>query len=147
MNVSVGLDMVDVREVGESIARFGDRYLARLYTPGELADARGDDMARRLAARFAAKEATLKALAAGSHERGESGIDWRAIEVVRGPAGEPRLALHGWAAREAARRNVTSLAVSLTHEGDVAAAVVVATRRPLPSRLSWGVSKSRRSRG
>ena len=142
MNVSVGLDMVDVREVSESIARFGDRYLARLYTPGELADARGDDMARHLAARFAAKEATVKALGAG-----DGGIDWRAIEVVRGPAGEPSLALHGWAARAAARRNVTSLAVSLTHEGDVAAAVVVATRRPVPSRLSWGVSKSRRRRG
>lgn len=140
--VGVGIDLVDVREIEASIARFGDRYLARLYTPAELDYAREGDLPRRLGARFAAKEATIKALG----EDLDAAIDWRAIEVVREPSGQPRLALFGWAAHAAARLRVGELSLSLTHEGHLAAAVVIATRRAAPSRLSWGLSKPRRNR-
>ena len=124
--VSVGIDLVDVREVAESISRFGDRYLRRVYTAGEIAYARQapGETARRLAARFAAKEATLKALGAPNR-----GIGWRSIEVVVSPEGAPGMALSAAAQRAARTAGVSSLAVSLTHQGDLAAAVVVAERR------------------
>jgi holo-[acyl-carrier protein] synthase len=123
--LSVGIDVVDVREVKRSLARFGRRYLVRVYTPDEIAYALEApvDTARRLAARFAAKEATIKALFAS-----EDGIDPRSIEVQRGPHGECRLILSGSALTAAHRSGVASLALSMSHQGTVAAAVVVAER-------------------
>jgi holo-[acyl-carrier protein] synthase len=123
--LSIGMDIVDVREVKESVERFGDRYLERIYTPDEIAyaaEAPGD-MARRLGARFAAKEATIKALRAA-----EDGIDPRSIHVKRSRDGSCTIALSGGALRAARRAGIVSLAVSMTHQGDVAAAVVIAER-------------------
>jgi holo-[acyl-carrier protein] synthase len=118
----VGIDLVGVRTVREAMAEHGARYLRRVFTDGEIADCGGLEQpdALRLAARFAAKEAALKALRAG-----DAAVPWTAVEVVRGPDGAPELALHGTAAELAARAGLGELAVSLTHEDGHAAAVVV----------------------
>jgi holo-[acyl-carrier protein] synthase len=119
MSVSVGIDLVAVEQVQESMARHGSRYLQRIYTEQELADSAGDPA--RLAARFAAKEATMKALG-----RGDEGIGWRSIAVHRTATGQPTIELSGAAAELARARGVTGLAVSLTHEPQHAAAIVLA---------------------
>jgi holo-[acyl-carrier protein] synthase len=134
---TVGFDLVDVREVEQSIARFGERYLSRVYTRDEVAYAmRAPDRAtaaRRLGARFAAKEATIKALGAG-----ERGISPRTIEVARASDGSLRIVLHGPAFAAAREAGATALVVSLSHEGDFAAAIVIAERHPRRrSRIRW----------
>jgi holo-[acyl-carrier protein] synthase len=129
----LGADLVDVREIEESLVSFGDRYLARVYTPGEVAYAKAapSETARRLGARFAAKEATIKALGAV-----DVGIDLRSIEVTKRPDGGCDLRLSGGAFEAAQRAGVGSLTVSLSHQGSLAFAVVLAEPRHLPqSRL------------
>jgi holo-[acyl-carrier protein] synthase len=120
----VGIDLVEIRPVLESMEQFGEKYLERLYTARELADCTGEagiDPAR-LAARFAAKEATLKVLRPTPDEA----VPWRSIEIVRTPGGWVELELHDAAAALAAKAGLTDLGVSLTHECDYASAVVVA---------------------
>ena len=126
MNVDVGIDLVSVRRVEESLARFGERFLRRVFTEGEIAYATSAPAlaGERLAARFAAKEATIKALGL-AHE----GISWRQIEIERQASGKCRVVLHGAARAAAARAGFGALSVSLSHEGDTSAAVVVATRQ------------------
>jgi holo-[acyl-carrier protein] synthase len=123
--LSVGIDLVDVRDVARSVERFGARYLARVYTPDEVAYAMacGDPaiVARRLGARFAAKEAAVKALQAS-----ERGICLRSIEVVRRGDGAVALALFGAAFAAAREAGDASLALSISHEGRLAIAVVIA---------------------
>jgi holo-[acyl-carrier protein] synthase len=119
MPIAVGIDLVEVDEIEATIHSHGERYLHRIYTDHERHDCAGDP--RRLAARFAAKEATMKALTR-SHEP----VPWRSIGVRLGVAGAPTLELSGAAAALAEARAVSSLSVSLTHERGVAAAVVVA---------------------
>lgn len=116
----VGIDLTSVPEVRDAIATHGERYLERIFTPGELADAQGDP--RRLAARFAAKEAVLKVL-----RPGDDALPWKEISVRRHPDGWTDLVLSGRAAERARAAGVEEWAVSLTHEGDLASAVVVAT--------------------
>ena len=123
--VSVGVDLVQVSDIRDSVARFGDRYLRRLFTDRELADcSSGGDPIPRLAARYAAKEATVKAL------RVLDAIPrWTSMEVKRSQAGWcDEMSLHGSAAELAAARGIGHLLVSLSHEQDAAVAVVVATR-------------------
>lgn len=125
MRVDVGVDLVNISRVEASLARFGDRFLRRVFTASEIAYATAAPAlaCERLAARFAAKEAAIKAL--GLAERG---VGWRQIEVERLASGACRLVLHGDARDAADRAGVGSLAVSLTHEGEYSAAVVVALR-------------------
>jgi holo-[acyl-carrier protein] synthase len=113
----VGIDLVEVDAVRESIRVHQDRYLRRIYTERELADSRGRP--ESLAARFAAKEAALKVL---RHE--DEPVPWSAIEVMREPGGRTALRLSGRAAELAG--GIDQIAVSLTHEGPFASAVVVA---------------------
>ena len=123
--MTVGLDLVRVQDVADAIARFGDRYLARVFTPAEIAyctAAPGPLAAQRFAARFAAKEAARKVL-----RRGNAGLGWRDVEVCRASDGAPALRLHGPAAQIAAALGVYDLAVSITHEAEWAAAVVTGT--------------------
>lgn len=122
--VLVGIDLVKISETADSVERFGDRYLQRLYTATERADCqrRGTSGPASLAARFAAKEALLKALQPDPDETPE----WTSIEIVISASGAPSLRLHGTCAGLADSRRVRSLAVSLTHEGEYASAVVVA---------------------
>jgi holo-[acyl-carrier protein] synthase len=123
MGLRVGADIASVDDVCASVARFGDRYLERVFTPHELACCTGRStvVAASLAARFAAKEATIKVLRP---------IDvtpaWQTIEVRQHPSGWCEICLTGEAAKLAAAAEITELAVSLTHEGDLAAAVVLA---------------------
>jgi holo-[acyl-carrier protein] synthase len=116
----VGIDLVRTDEVGESVRLHGDRYLNRVFTDAEQDDA-GADLSR-LAAGFAAKEATMKALRRG----GEEGLSWRSIELRRAGVGGPTLKLSGAAADLAKQKGVRALSVSLTQEGSLAAAVVLA---------------------
>jgi holo-[acyl-carrier protein] synthase len=125
--VRVGTDLCSVQAVADSIATFGDRYLARVYTDGERAYCQSEPAlaAERLAARFAAKEAVVKVLRPAA-ERPE----WRSIEVRRDPAGWCDLSLTGTAERLAREAGIDSLSVSLSHEAGLATAVVVATCSP-----------------
>jgi holo-[acyl-carrier protein] synthase len=121
----VGIDLVKASTVAEALAEHGERYLRRVYTAAEVSQCGGPDGAPdplRLAARFAAKEAAMKVL-----RPGDAAVPWAAIEVVRDPAGVPVLTLHGAAAALAVAAGLTELALSLTHEDDYAAAVVVGT--------------------
>ena len=119
MAVRVGLDLVEVEDVREAIRIYGDLYLDRIYTDAERFATRSDPV--RLAARFAAKEATMKALG-----RGDEPLPWLSIAVRQGPAGAPSLELSGAAAALARVRGVRSLALSVTQRRSHAAAVVIA---------------------
>jgi holo-[acyl-carrier protein] synthase len=131
-NLTVGVDVASVDEVASAVRRFGDRYVNRVFTPHETAycrAARGAAAAARFAARFAAKEATAKAL-----QPEHPWSDWRAIEVLRRKSGRCSLVLHGRAAVLAARRGIKHLALSMTHDGNQAAAIVVALRTTATNR-------------
>lgn len=119
MGMRVGIDLVRTSDIATSIATFGDRYLRRVFTEAEVAyaNASPDQATARLAARFAAKEATMKAL-----DLSERGVNWNDIEVVKLPSGAPSIVLHGRAAEAATGAD---LSVSLSHEGDYATAVVL----------------------
>jgi holo-[acyl-carrier protein] synthase len=125
MSTAVGIDLVMVSRVQASLARFGERFLRRVFTDGEIAYARSSpaSTAERLAARFAAKEAAIKALDLADRS---VGIGWRQIEVAREDSGKCRLILHGAARAAADSAGVAELSLSLTHEGDYSAAVVLA---------------------
>lgn len=119
----VGIDLVQVTRIRESLERFGERFLKRVFTDAEIAYALAEpsQAAPRLAARFAAKEAAIKALGLVDHP-----MNWRDIEVLREPSGACELTLRGGAGEMAEKQRVGELAVSLSHEGDYATAVVVA---------------------
>jgi holo-[acyl-carrier protein] synthase len=119
----VGTDLVPVEQVAESVARFGDRYVGRIYTTHEVSCCQGTPsvVAAGLAARFAAKEATIKVLRPTGHQP-----DWRSIEIRRDPAGWCAVHLTDSAAEMASEQGISNLAVSITHEAGMAAAVVVA---------------------
>lgn len=123
MALRVGIDLVSVQAVRKSISDHGKRYLARIYTEGELRDCRDGEgvAAERLAARFAAKEATVKVL-----RPDQQAVPWSAIEVVRRPSGWVELELSGRAAALAASEGLSGFSLSITHEEGYAAAVVVA---------------------
>jgi holo-[acyl-carrier protein] synthase len=118
-----GVDLAEVQRVRRSVERFGDRFLERVFTPAELAYA-GDGPRRdeHLAARFAAKEAVLKALGMGWAQ----GVGWTDIEVAREASGRPVLVLHGKAREVAVALGVRRWHVSLTHTGTMAMASVLA---------------------
>jgi holo-[acyl-carrier protein] synthase len=116
---AIGVDIIETERIARSISRFGERYLKRVYTEQELAYCQG--RVASLAARWAAKEATSKALGCGIGE-----IAWREIEVVSLPNCQPVLQLHGAAAKLAAQQNISSLAISLSHSKSYAIALVVA---------------------
>jgi holo-[acyl-carrier protein] synthase len=121
MPLRVGIDLVKAATIQEALAEHGERYVQRVYTEAEAADCAGDPL--RLAARFAAKEATMKVLQPSP----DDAVPWPSIEVVRTPGGSPRIALHGAAAELARAGGLTDLALSFTHEDEYAAAVVVGT--------------------
>ena len=122
--IQVGVDTVSVSDVSRSLHEFGHRYVERVFTPDEAAYCRaaaGRTSAARFAARFAAKEATLKAL-----QPDDPAADWRTIEVRRHPSGRCDIVLHGALAALAARQHIAHLALSMSHDADRAVAVVVA---------------------
>lgn len=104
----IGVDLVEVQRIESAVSCWGDHFLGRVYTRGELRLCRGRAFA--LAARFAAKEAVMKALGAG-YDR----IGWCDIEVLSRPSGEPVVKLRGRARTRAAALGVRHLVVSLSH--------------------------------
>jgi holo-[acyl-carrier protein] synthase len=123
MNVlGIGMDIVETRRIGDSIERFGDRFLARVFLEGEVAYAKSMKFPHlHLAARFAAKEAISKAFGTGIGRE----LGWRDLEIVREPSGRPRVELHGRAAAYAKTRGVLEVQVSLSHTADYGAASAV----------------------
>lgn len=117
--LAVGVDLIEVERVAATVARFGARFLDRVFTPAEQATCGG--RAPSLAARWAAKEAAAKALGCGIGD-----VAFQEIEVVRDARGAPSLRLHGAAATLAAARGWQEWAVSLSHTGTTAIAIVVA---------------------
>lgn len=115
-----------VERVGESVASHGERFLRRIFTDEEVAYAMSSppQMLQRLAARFAAKEAVRKVLRVGEHS-----VGWRDVEVRRLPSGACEVVLHGPAATLARARGVGEMALSMSHDGDYATAVVVTWAR------------------
>lgn len=130
MIVGLGTDLAEISRVARSIERFGERFLARIFTPGEIAYCHSKkNFAESFAARFAAKEAGAKALGTGISQ----GVSWREFEVQRAPSGKPSLTLHGRAAQLAGELGVTSITLSLTHSRDTAMAVVILESVPGPT--------------
>ena len=122
MIVGTGIDIAEVARIRRSIERFGDRFVERVYTPGEInyCDSKAN-RAERYAARFAAKEAAMKALGTGWNH----GVRWRDCEVTRMPGGRPSIAFHGKAAEFAAKLGVKNAALSLSHTVEQAIAQVI----------------------
>ncbi|MGH2604636.1 MAG: holo-ACP synthase [Dehalococcoidia bacterium] len=122
---AIGIDVVELDRVARVLQRHPERFLTRIYTPAEVAFCRG--RIPELAARFAAKEATMKALGTGIR-----GVGWRDIEVLPNRRGKPLLLLHNRAVRRAQALGLTDLDVSLTTARDFAAAVVVGHATSVP---------------
>ena len=112
MIVGTGIDLAEVDRIQASIERHGDRFIKRIYTPNEIAYVeRKANRFQRYAARFAAKEAGMKAIGTGWRR----GVTWQDFEVANLPSGQPTLKLHGKAAQYAAELGVKRISLSLTH--------------------------------
>jgi holo-[acyl-carrier protein] synthase len=119
--IGIGLDATEIDRIEAAVARFGDRFLRRVFTEGEIAYAtRRRNPAPHLAGRFAAKEAAMKALGTGHSQ----GVLWRDIEVVR-VSGPPQLRFHGGAARRFERMNAGGSLLTITHSQTLAIAQVM----------------------
>jgi holo-[acyl-carrier protein] synthase len=122
MVIGIGTDLIEIGRVEASIERFGERFLERVFTPGEIAYCmQKKASAESFAARFAAKEAGAKALGTGISR----GVSWQEIEVRREPGERPTLHWSGRAAERAAAMGVARTELSLTHSRSMAMAVVV----------------------
>ena len=122
MILGIGTDLTEVARIKQSIERYGNRFLDRLYTEGErvYASSRGNP-AERYAARFAAKEAGMKAIGTGWRH----GVTWKDFEVVNERSGRPILVLRGVAREIADRMGFESISISLTHTAEMAYAIVI----------------------
>jgi len=120
--IGVGLDATEIDRIAATIARYGDRFLTRIFTEGEVAYCRRKrDAASSFAARFAAKEAAMKALGTGWRR----GVTWRDFEVFNAPSGKPCMRLSGKASEICSRLGGGNVLLSLTHSGDYALAQVI----------------------
>jgi len=115
MIVGTGVDLAEVPRVRHLVERFGRRFIERVYTPAEIAYVeRKANRFERFAARFAAKEAGMKAIGTGWRH----GVTWQDFEVANLPSGKPTLRLHGVAARVAEKLGVRNISLSLTHTAE-----------------------------
>ena len=123
----LGLDLTEVDRIAGVLDRHGERFLSRVFRPGEIRRSRRHPraFAEHVAGRFAAKEAAMKALGLGWR-----GLAFRDIEIGRDGRGKPRLALHGGALERARALGVLQTEVSITHGRDIAAAVVALVTAP-----------------
>jgi holo-[acyl-carrier protein] synthase len=125
MTLSTGVDIIELDRIHRALERYGDRFLARIYTPEEIA--RYGKRLPELAARFAAKEAVSKALGVGINHMSAHGIGWRDVEVLPDPLGKPEVHLTGRARQLAQEQGLRQWAISLSHGRDYAVAFVVAS--------------------
>lgn len=123
---AVGIDMIEIDRVRRVLERHPERFIGRVYTPEEAAFCRG--RVPELAARFAAKEAVMKALGTGARMRNRAGSGWKEIEVLPDPLGKPIVHLHGQARERAREMGMVNLDISMTHSREYAAASVVGGR-------------------
>jgi holo-[acyl-carrier protein] synthase len=122
MIVGTGVDLAEVPRIRASIERFGARFIERIYTPAEIAYVeRKANRWERYAARFAAKEAGMKAIGTGW----KRGVRWQDFEVANLPSGKPTLRLHGVAADVADKLGVRNVSLSLTHTAELGMAHVI----------------------
>lgn len=122
MIVAIGIDLIEISRIEEVFARRGDRFRDRVFAEGEISYCeRQASKFASYAARFAAKEAVMKALGTGWSD----GVGWRDVEVVRGSKGAPVLQLHGRALERMNEIGATKAHLSLTHSGNLAMAQVV----------------------
>jgi holo-[acyl-carrier protein] synthase len=122
MIVGTGIDLAEVARIRASIGRFGDRFIQRIFTPAEIAYVeRKANRYERYAARFAAKEAGMKAIGVGW----KRGVTWRDFEVTNLPTGKPTLRFYGVAAQIAAGLLVRNVSLSLTHTAELGMAYVI----------------------
>ncbi len=122
MIAGLGIDLIELPRVKKTVDRFGERFLKRIFTEGEIAYcyAKANPIPS-LAGRFAVKEAAMKALGTGYSQ----GVWFRLIEVVRFPGEAPTLRFHGGAKRRADKLGIARSTISITHEREMAAAVVI----------------------
>ena len=125
MELAVGIDVILISRVRKVLERHPERFLQRVYTPEEVAFCRG--RVHELAARFAGKEAVMKALGTGAR-----GLSWREIEILPNRRGKPLVYLHGDARKRGETIGLRGVDISLTHEGDLAIAAVVGTADASP---------------
>jgi holo-[acyl-carrier protein] synthase len=114
----IGVDIIEIDRIRETVFRWGERFLRRVYTAAEIEVCGGK--AESLAARFAGKEAAIKALSTPG-----SAIGWRDIEILPGKEGKPLIRLHGQARVQAAKLELDGLEISLSHSRDNAIAMVI----------------------
>jgi len=122
MILGTGVDLAEVPRIRTAIERYGERFIQRIFTPGEIAYVkRKANRFERYAARFAAKEAGMKAIGTGW----KRGVLWRDFEVTNLPSGQPTLRLHGVASEIAQKLGVRRISLSLTHTAELAMAHVI----------------------
>ena len=122
MILKTGIDLIEIPRIQAALDRFGERFLRRVFTAKEIAYVeRKANKYERYAARFAAKEAGMKAIGTGWR----NGIRWQDFEVSNLPSGRPTLNFHGVAADYARRMGVTNVQLSLTHTADLGMAFVI----------------------
>lgn len=122
MILGTGVDLAEVHRIRASVERFGERFVQRIYTAAEIAYVeRKANRYERYAARFAAKEAGMKAIGTGW----KGGVTWQDFEVANLPSGKPTLRLHGVAAQIADRLGVRNVSLSLTHTSELGMAHVI----------------------
>ena len=119
--LTTGVDIIEIPRIKQTFDRYGERFLKRVFTPDEITYCRG--RAPNLAGRFAAKEATMKALGTGVR-----GVSWKDIEVIRAESGAPSVKLHGRAKARAEKLQVVEISLSISHSREFAVAFVVAQR-------------------
>jgi holo-[acyl-carrier protein] synthase len=118
VKISTGIDLIEIERIAESVARYGERFLNRIFMPAELETCAG--RIESLAARFAAKEAVAKALGSGL-----DGFGFRDIEITRAENGAPGLVLHGLAAQKAEAEGFSRWSISLSHSQSHATAIAI----------------------
>lgn len=122
MIVGTGIDIAEVNRISAAVERYGRRFIERIFTPGEIryVDSKANRF-ERYAARFAAKEAGMKAIGTGW----KRGVRWHDFEVANLASGKPTLRLHGQAAAIASQLGVRSISLSLTHTREQGMAFVI----------------------
>jgi len=123
MNDSLGTDLIQVKRIKKALNRWGDRFLNRVFTPNEIGYCQRKKAPEiSLAARFAAKEAAMKALGTGLSDK----VSWKDFEVIRGPRGKPEMRLS-----DSIRKRLQNkiILISLTHTQEYALAVALLTKR------------------
>ena len=122
MILGTGVDLAEVPRIRASIERYGEKFIRRIYTPAEIAYVeRKANKYQRYAARFAAKEAGMKAIGTGWRR----GVTWQDFEVANLPSGKPTLLLHGVAADFAGKLGVKNISLSITHTAELGMAHVI----------------------